>query len=114
MAAFVAGDVTYTVSKAKKLEDNRLVVKATLAFGDGSKTYATGGVPMTLGGLGFATFADDIVFDDNGGSAYIPIYNGATNKLKLFFVDVLTGLLSELTNGTAIAAQTLKCMAIGR
>ncbi len=70
MGALVAADITYTVTKTKKLEDGRRMNDVTLAFGDGVKTYPTGGVPLTLGKMGVPYDLNSMILVDDGKSIY--------------------------------------------
>lgn len=84
MAAIASANVTYTITKTRKLEDGRKMVHATLAFGNGALTYPTGGVPLLPGSLGCPNVIDSFVVDDNGGSIYEFSFVKSTNALKLF------------------------------
>lgn len=119
MAALGASDVSYTVTKNKKLEDGRKIVEVTLAFGDGSKTYPTGGVPLTKGKMGCPTVIDSIILDDQGSGGFVPRYDEANEKLMLFqsagqaSAPYSAAPLVEVANSVAPAAQTMKCTVIG-
>lgn len=75
--------VTYTIQKTKKLEDGRLIVNATLSFGNGSLTYPTGGIPLIIGKLGMRAHLDSLVIDDDGGTGYVFVPDLTNLKLKL-------------------------------
>ena len=87
MANFVASDVTYTINKIKKLEDGRKIVNATLAFGNGVKTYAAGGVPILPGNLGCPNVIDSFAFAGTPTVGYGFQYDYATQSLMLLTTE---------------------------
>lgn len=84
MADLAASDLTYTISKIKKMEDGRKIVEATIAFGDGAKTYPTGGVPVTKAKLGLPVTIDSFIVEDSGASVYSYTVDRANLKLIMF------------------------------
>lgn len=84
MADLAAADVTYTVTKQKKLEDGRKIVHLTIAFGDGALTYPTGGVPLTKGKMGCPVEVDSFVVEDKAASGYSFAYDKSNEKLRMF------------------------------
>lgn len=137
MANIASTDVSYTISKIKKMEDSRKIVNAVIAFGDGALTYPAGGVPLLKGSLGCPTVIDSLMIEDIGGSGYVYQYDKANEKIMLFQSAavanhshsippgtdagggvtgdagaVAAGALSQ-ASGVAIAAQTVKVTVIG-
>lgn len=86
MSALVAGSVSYTIYRQKKLEDGRKIVQAKLSFGDGALTYPTGGVPLVIGNLGMRAILESFSVDDNGISSYGFSYDKVNQKLVMFAV----------------------------
>lgn len=84
MSAILAANVTVSNLKVKKLEDGRKIVQATVAFGNGTLTYPTGGVPLTIGNFACPRQVDSFQVDDNGGSVYGASFVKSTGCLKLF------------------------------
>lgn len=84
MADLAAGDVTYTITGQSVDNFSNKNVFATLAFGDGSKTYPSGGIPITLGSLGLPNVIKEMQFIDMGTAGYFASYDLANNKLRLF------------------------------
>lgn len=84
MTAIAKTDLTYTITKQKKLEDGRRMVQATIAFGDGSLTYPTNGVPLTLGKLACPVVIDSFVVIDNGASGYDISYDVVHKTMRIF------------------------------
>lgn len=117
MADFVAGDVTVTVTQQRKVNGSptRRHNRCTITFGAGAETYATGGVPMPAGGsfgMPNGIVESITVDDDSAGAGYHYTYDQTNNKLLGWFSA--TGATDvQITNGTNVAAATLKCTVIG-
>ncbi len=63
MADIAAGDVTYTVTQMTRVpKQKRNIVK--LVFGNGSLTYPSGGIPLTLGKLGLVNSLQSVIVFD--------------------------------------------------
>lgn len=84
MAGLAAADVTYSITKKKLLEDGRKIVQASITFGDGSKTYPTNGVPLTIGKLACPVVIDSISVEDLGTSGYNFSFDKTNKTLRLF------------------------------
>ena len=88
MADIASTDVTYTqVGKARKEESGHKVINLTIAFGNASLTYPSGGIPLTSAKLGCPNNIVDLVIDgpsSGDGLVYkydkanIPIDNKST------------------------------------
>lgn len=83
MADLASSDVTYSALKIKKLEDGRKIIHATLVFGDGAKTYPTGGVPLLKGKLACPVLIDSFEIVDSGGAPYGFTYDKTNVKLRM-------------------------------
>lgn len=90
MAAFVAADVTYTMINHRTLGDSRKMNKVKLVFGAGSETYATGGIPLTIGKMGCPTVIESLIVVDKGSSGYVFHFDQTNNKLKMFVAPAQT------------------------
>lgn len=87
MADLVAGDVTYTL-KAQSISNLSIKsVVASMAFGDGSKTYPSGGIPLTIGNLGLPNSVQSMEFIDLGTSGYVFSFDTTNTKLRMFQRD---------------------------
>ena len=84
MSALVAGSVTYSLQKARKLSDSRNLNLVKLTFGDGSLTYPTGGIPLTIAKLGCPTTVESLMIVDKGTSGYDFKYDATNKKLVMF------------------------------
>lgn len=81
MADIAAADVTYTMVNQRKLSDSRSMNRVRLAFGNGSLTVPSGGIPLTIGNLGCPTVVESLVVVDQGTSGYRFQYDQSENKL---------------------------------
>lgn len=84
MAAFVAADLAYTMVTQRTLSDSRKMNQIKIVFGGSTETYATGGIPLTIGKMGCPVVVESLVVVDNGGSAYVWSYDKTNKKLKAF------------------------------
>ena len=84
MADIAAGDVTYTLVKARTLGDSRKSNLVRLAFGNGTLTYPVGGIPITKGKLGCPVTVESIKIVDDGTSVYRFIYDQSAEKLIVY------------------------------
>lgn len=114
MTAFASTDVTITLTAQDRdvVPGARKVVSlATIAFGNGALTYATGGVPLpAIGNFGMKKALQRMLIQQPYGSAYIYRYDPDNHKIKIL-AD--TGTLAELGNGTAPAAVSIPVVVIG-
>lgn len=115
MADIAASDVTYSIQNMKKVESYK-VNRVSVAFGNGSLTYPSGGVPLTRAKLGCPNFVEDIKIIDaanaNGFVYKVVQQSGVTNpKLRIYQGDndnAADAALIELVAATATpAAATL-------
>lgn len=113
MADIAASGVTYTEqpgSHQNCASQNVRVFK--LAFGDGTDTYPSGGIPLTKGSLGCPTDIQAAkILDDSDGDGYVYKYDLENDKVRIYQADydaTADGALIELVAGTtAVAAATL-------
>lgn len=124
MTALASTDVTVTVNSRDKDIGHGALSKfmgiATIAFGDSSLTYATGGVPMpAIGTFGLQRQVDFAAIMPPSGDGYVYKYDSTNNKILIYQgkdpgdtggADVP---LQEYTNGGAPAATTLKMLFVG-
>ena len=117
MAAFASTDITVTVTQVRKVNGSptRRHNKCTITFGAGTETYATGGVPMPAGGsFGMPNGVVEAMQmdDDSAGAGYHYTYDQTNNKLLGWFSA--TGATDvQISNGTNVAASTIKATVIG-
>ncbi len=83
MADLAASNVTYTVTKQKKLEDGRRIVHATLAFGDGALLYPALGIPVTKGKLACPVSIDSLQIVGQAVGGFLFDYDVVNAKLRM-------------------------------
>lgn len=113
MADIAASDLTYTLQPGSHQNGGSQNVRIyTVAFGDGTLTYPSGGVPITKGDIGCPTDIQAAkIMDDSDGDGLVYKYDLANDKIRIYTADydaTADGALIELTAGTsAVAAATL-------
>lgn len=105
MADFVATDVTYNfdLSNSSWLGRRGKLIRGTLSFGNGSITYATGGIPLTIGGCGCPNFLESLIVTRTitGLQGFKYDYDRTNSKLIILSQTILTGATAAaaLANG---------------
>jgi len=117
MAALAATDVAVSFDQRDvELLGRKKMVFLDLIFGDGAKTYPTGGVPLPAKEMmGFSKYirAMQIINPDNG---YGYSYDRANHKLKMLYADydvAADGALIEVANTVAPAQAVLTAIVWG-
>jgi hypothetical protein len=92
MADIAASDLTYTVQKTSKMEDGRRRTNMKIAFGNGSLTYPSGGIPLSsLSSHGFPNVvAEVLLMDANDASGINWKYDYENNKLRGYIAPAQT------------------------
>jgi len=96
MADLAATNLAWTVLN-KGIAGKKRRVFGKLVFGDGSSTWPSGHLAVTVAQLGLIRQADMVVFQANNG--YRLEYNKANGKVELYFSD-----LNGSVDGPDIAA----------
>jgi hypothetical protein len=117
MAALTSSDVTITITRTV-ISGRKKTVYGTIAFGDGSKTYPTKGVPLpAMGHFGFKREINSMVF---GGineltTDYAVKYNPTSHTIIMYEEEATAagGPLPECDTGEAPAARTYSFVAEG-
>jgi hypothetical protein len=96
MGAFASTDVTVTIASRDReiagASAGRNQTIATVAFGDGSLAYATGGVPMpAIGVFGFRNEIKMGLIEQPPANGFIYKYDAENRKIKIFTQGVRTG-----------------------
>ena len=115
MADLVAGDVTYTMVEKRNLGNSKKANLVQLAFGDGTDTVPSGGIPLTKAKMGCPVTIESLKVVDQGSSGYVFNYDASEEKLIVLqagYDGTVAGVLVE-GSAVAIAAQTLQCEIIG-
>ena len=95
MGAMTSASITYTINKIKKLEDGRKIVSATLAFGNSSDTYPSGGIPLLFGSLGCPNTVDSFGVVGNAGQGYA-FQCDIPNKKLMMLASAATGTAAHV------------------
>ena len=121
MAALAASDLTYTLVAGtdQTVGDSRYSAQFTVAFGNGSLTYLTGGIPLTKAKLGCPNSLEEVVIvEDAAGDGFLYKYDKSAETIRMYQVPALDGnaagvqALDELSTD-AIAATTLIIKVVG-
>lgn len=113
MADIAASGVTYTEQSGSHQNGGSQNVRVfTVAFGDGTDTYPSGGVPITKGSVGCPTDIQSAkILDASDADGFVYKYDMANDKIRIYTADydaTADGALIELTGGaTAVSAATL-------
>lgn len=96
MAALTSTDVTVTVSIRDRDiahgSSGKNISLASVQFGDGAKTYPTGGVPLpAIGNFGFQRQLDFVGIQEPSGNGFHYKYDSTNHKIKVFTQGVRTG-----------------------
>lgn len=117
MSNIVAGDVTYTINDRKKW-GKRWLVHATIAFGDASDTYPSGGVPLTTAKLQVSTLHSVEILESNG-KALLYERDRSANTIRIFNPTQETNSnanragVEYVAASTAPAATSLEVVVVG-
>ena len=112
MADIAAGDLTYTVSQRRKVNGSpsRYENKVTIAFGNATLTYPSGGIPLTKASLGLPNVIDSLLFiDEANADGFVYKYDATNAKIRIYQGDnnnASDSALIELVAATAAPAAT--------
>lgn len=110
MPALQSSDVTVTVSNRNKdIAHGRVGKNLTLAsvqFGDGAKTYPTGGVPLpAMSQFGYQRAIDFVSIQEPVGNGFQYKYDEDDHKIKIFTQGVVTGSTAATTTESGALAE---------
>jgi hypothetical protein len=112
MTAIAASNVTYTLLKTSKAENNEKCFLVKIAFGNAALTYPSGGIPLSaISGSGFPNYVRSVVFaDSSNADGYLYKWDGVNNKIRIYQTDSASppAPLVEL-GSVAVAATTVVC-----
>lgn len=108
MADLAVGDVVVTVAVDRQRIGRFKAVKATVVFGDGSKTYPAGGVPMPA--LSSFTLDREIwqwnYLDEMSADGLTYKYDATNHKIRIFTGGTEhTGGSTVVTNNTTLVVR---------
>lgn len=112
MAAIASTNVTYSLNKREeKISDRDVQNVVTITFGNGVLTYPTGGVPLTIAGLGLRSAVSSFKFIDGAhANGYVYKYDLTNNKIVMYYADyaaVASGALIEVDASVAPASAVI-------
>lgn len=114
MANIAATDVTVTVLNRRTMDSGRKSMNLQLAFGNGVLTYPAGGIPVTKAQLGLPNAVESLVVYDGSEGGYAWSWDATNSKLfALADGGGAAGTPLAQPSTVAIAAQTLRCEALG-
>jgi len=107
---------TYTINYKRRLGDSKVLNNVTIAFGNATLTYTTGGVALSGGSMGCPNNVESVtVLSVDAGTAasgYTARWNQATNSMVLLRTGA-TATVAVEANGDTPAAQTIVCDVTG-
>lgn len=123
MADIAATDVTYTeeAGSARFNTSMRREAVFSIAFGNATLTYPSGGIPLTKGKMGCPTQIDDLIIEDaSAADGVVYKWDRTNNKIRAYRIGALDGNAAAAQNltefvaaTTAPAATTLKARVVG-
>jgi len=86
MAALTAADVTVTQTAKANIVETQKHIPCSIVFGDGSKTYPAGGVPMpSYASFGLKRSLDYLLlYDAANANGFVYKYDKTNNKLRIY------------------------------
>lgn len=119
MAQIGTADVTYTLvsenASPGKPQPERIF---TIVFGDGSKEYTNGGIPLVKAKLGCPAVIQSLSFiGEVGTPGNVPVFNYTANTIRLFRDGNVTAAaaaaLTEMLTSAAVPVTTLRVLVQG-
>ena len=97
MADLASGDVVYTSQRMHRIpKEKRNLVK--LVFFNGALTYPSGGVPLTVAGLGMTNSITSVtLFDNDDGSGIVWKFDQANRKLRGYIAGIVVSAAGSAT-----------------
>lgn len=114
MAAIAVTDVTATLVGKTEIGKVSKTHVMDLTFGDGSLTYPTGGVPLSVSKLGMKREVDAVtIVDPSSADGFVYKWDKANNKILIYAQGVLVGAAGAqtlddfpVTAGVGVSADT--------
>lgn len=114
MADIAAADVVYTErgGQSELTGSSKVKTVYSVAFGDGTDTYPSGGIPISKGKVGCPTVIETVNFvEDSAGDGYIYKWDDSAETVRIYQGDndgTEDGPMVEFTGAsTAVPATTL-------
>lgn len=119
MAQIGTADVTYTLVSEKASPGSPMPERIfTIVFGDGSKEYTNGGIPLVKAKLGCPESIRSLIFlGEVGTPGNVPVFNYTANTIRLFRDGNITAgaaaALTEMLTSAAVPVTTLRILVSG-
>jgi hypothetical protein len=107
MTMIAAANVTYTINDRVRI-GNRYFVQATMAFGNASLTYTTGGIPITSAKLGFRRSINALMVVEGSKDNLTYQWDQSANTIR-----ILTAGTEHTADTTAVAVTSLEVYVVG-
>ncbi len=107
MTMIAAANITWTINDRVRI-GRRYFVQATMAFGDASLTYTTGGIPVSNDKLGFRRSIDALMIVEGTKNTLTYQWDQSANKIR-----ILTAGTEHTADTTAVAITSLEVYAVG-
>lgn len=105
MADIASTDVTYAMVDQSKEDSSFAKNVMTVAFGDSSLTYPSGGIPLLKGKMGVPNFvASAVIYAPDASNGYVYKYDQVNNKIRIYRGAGFTP--AGTFTGTALAAHS--------
>ncbi len=117
MADIASSDVTYTLVKQRKEDSSNKVINLTVAFGNGTLTYPSGGIPLDKAKMGCASAIINVnLCSPASSNGFVYKYDLTNNKIRIYQGDndnAADAPLIELLGAATPAAATLALEVVG-
>lgn len=103
MTAIASTDVTITLAaqNVDVMPGMKTVCLPTIAFGNGTLTYPTGGVPLpAIGKFGMKRELQRLLLQQPSANGFVYKYDSANHKIKIFTQGVTTGSTAATTSAS--------------
>lgn len=85
MADIASSDLTYTLVKSRKEDSSNKVINLTVAFGNATLTYPSGGIPLLKASLGCPNNIVSLLIDGPASAdGIIYKYDKTNNKIRMY------------------------------
>lgn len=101
MAALTASDVSVSLPARDQqiAHGTKIISMPSISFGDGAKTYPSGGVPLpALGQFGLKRQVDMLLIQQPAANGFVYKYDPDNHKIKIFTQGVVTGSTAAASN----------------
>jgi hypothetical protein len=107
MTMIAATNITWTINSRVRI-GKRYFVEATMAFGNASLTYTTGGIPVSVTALGFRRSIDGLMVVEGTKNNLTYQWDQSANTIR-----ILTAGTEHTADSTAVATTSLEVYAVG-